>query len=111
MNSWKKEKKVSSFLGLKKNGNWSQSLSSIRPIKATKKIKKSLQYLLLLKKYENQIDYKNIKLLRAFLTKYGKIRSRRKTKVSVQQQKKIAQAIRKSRAYKLIPFTCSVEKK
>ena len=65
--------------------------------------------LLILKKFNNVVDYKNIKLLKAFLTKYGKIRSRRKTRVSIQQQRAVAKAIRKSRAVGLIPFTCDVK--
>jgi len=72
-------------------------------------LKKSLQYLLILKKFNNVIDYKNIKLLKAFLTKYGKIRPRRKTKVSIQKQRAVAKAIRKSRAFGVIPFTCDVK--
>lgn len=65
--------------------------------------------MLVLKKFNNLIDYKNIKLLRAFLTKYGKIRARRKTRISVQKQHAIAKAIRKARALKLIPFTIDVK--
>ena len=86
------------------------SLLSVTSILKTviKKIKKSLQYLLLLKKFKT-IDYKNIKLLKAFLTKYGKIRARRKTRVNIQQQRKVAKAIRKARAVGLIPFVCDVK--
>nr|AIM52766.1 30S ribosomal protein S18 [Ochromonas sp. CCMP1393] len=65
--------------------------------------------MLLLKKFNNVIDYKNVKLLTAFLTKYGKIRPRRKTRITVQQQRSIAKAIRKARAFGLIPFTCDVK--
>lgn len=105
MSYWNKEKKAASFNGSKKRTNWNQSLPSVKTtIKPEKRIKKSLQYLLLLKKFNNLIDYKNIKLLKAFLTKYGKIRSRRKTRISVQKQRSIAKAIRKSRAFGLIPF-------
>lgn len=109
MNYWNKDKKGSN-LSQKKRTNWNQSLKSTsgkssRP----KKIKKSLQYLLILKKFDNVIDYKNIKLLKAFLTKYGKIRPRRKTRISVQKQHAVAKAIRKSRACGLIPFTCDVK--
>ena len=109
MNYWNKDKKSSNF-AQKKRTNWNQSLKptstkSARP----KKIKKSLQYLLILKKFDNVIDYKNIKLLKAFLTKYGKIRPRRKTRISVQKQHAVAKAIRKSRACGLIPFTCDVK--
>lgn len=114
MNYWNKDKKSSNSsqknFSPKKRTSWNQSLKprsgkSARP----KKIKKSLQYLLILKKFKNVIDYKNIKLLRAFLTKYGKIRPRRKTRISVQKQHAVAKAIRKSRACGLIPFTCDVK--
>jgi small subunit ribosomal protein S18 len=48
-------------------------------------------------------------LLEAFLTKYGKIRSRRKTRISIQQQRRVSKAIRRARATGLIPFTCDVK--
>jgi small subunit ribosomal protein S18 len=108
MNYWNQKK--TSQNSDKKRTNWNQSLRSnpnSKPRKP-KKLKKSLQYLFLLKKYHNIVDYKNIKLLKAFLTKYGKIRPRRKTKISLQKQHQIAKAIRKSRALGLIPFICNV---
>jgi ribosomal protein S18 len=110
LNYWNKEKKAGGGTGKKKRINWQQSLNtsptdSNRPLK----IKKSLQYILLLKKFDNVVDYKNVKLLSAFLTKYGKIRARRKTRISVQAQRRIAKAIRKARAYGIIPFTCDVK--
>jgi len=94
----------------KKRINWQQSLrtSETKSTEPTR-IKKSLQYILLLKKFNNVIDYKNVKLLTAFLTKYGKIRPRRKTRVSVQHQRAIAKSIRKARALGVIPFTCDVK--
>jgi small subunit ribosomal protein S18 len=64
---------------------------------------------LLVKKFNNEIDYKNIKLLKAFLNKYGKIRSRRKTRLPVQVQRKISKSIRKARAFGIIPFTYDVK--
>jgi ribosomal protein S18 len=109
MNYWNKDKKTRTIDTGKKRTNWNQSLKSTKIVKSTKKIKKSLQYLLLLKKFNNVIDYKNIKLLKAFLTKYGKIRSRRKTRITVQKQRAIAKAIRKSRSVGLIPFACNVK--
>lgn len=78
---------------------------STKEAKKTKKIKKSLQYILLLKRFHNMINYKNVTLLKVFLTKFGKIRPRRKTRLSIQKQRKISKAIRKARAFKLIPFT------
>jgi ribosomal protein S18 len=111
MNYWNKDKKTTPWNPKKKRNNWNQSLRSTTVTKASKpkKLKKSLQYLLILKKFNNVIDYKNIKLLKAFLTKYGKIRPRRKTKVSIQKQRTVAKAIRKSRAFGVIPFTCDVK--
>lgn len=111
MNYWNKDKKNTALNPQKKRTNWNQSLKSVRSAKTNKpkKIKKSLQYLLVLKKFNNVVDYKNIKLLRAFLTKYGKIRARRKTRISIQKQHAIAKAIRKARALKLIPFTVDVK--
>ena len=109
MNYWNKDKKTNNLNSGKKRTNWNQSLKSTKIVKNPKRIKKSLQYLLLLKKFNNIIDYKNIKLLKAFLTKYGKIRSRRKTRITVQKQRAVAKAIRKSRAVGLIPFACNVK--
>jgi ribosomal protein S18 len=110
MNYSTKEKKSTYSNTKKKRTNWNQSLKSAssKNIKSTK-IKKSLQYVLLLKKFKNVIDFKNIKLLKAFLTKYGKIRARRKTRVHVQKQRLISKAIRKARAFGLIPFTCDLK--
>lgn len=110
MNYWNKDKKNTTWNPKKKRINWNQSLKS-NTTKSTKvtKIKKSLQYILLLKKFNNLIDFKNVKLLKAFLTKYGKIRPRRKTRVSVQHQNAISKAIRKARVYGLIPFTCDLK--
>jgi small subunit ribosomal protein S18 len=109
VNYWNKDKKTGTINTKKKRINWNQTLksSAAKTTKSTK-IKKSLQYILLLKKFNNVIDYKNIKLLKAFLTKYGKIRPRRKTRVTVQHQRLISKSIRKARALGIIPFVCDV---
>jgi ribosomal protein S18 len=109
MSSWNKDKKSLNNITKKKRINWNQSLKSSVNKGKTVKIKKSLQYVLLLKKFKNIIDFKNIKLLKAFLTKYGKIKSRRKTRITVQRQRLISKAIRKARAFGLIPFTCDLK--
>jgi ribosomal protein S18 len=110
MNYWNKDKKPTPYNQKTKRTNWNQSLrSGAQKSTKIKKVKKSLQYLLLLKKFNNEIDYKNVKLLKAFLTKYGKIRSRRKTRISVQKQRRVAKAIRKARAVGIIPFVCDVK--
>jgi|TARA_B110000091_G_scaffold172141_1_gene185312 small subunit ribosomal protein S18 len=109
MSYWNKDKRKT-FGGDKKRNNWNQSLkSSTTKTSRPKRIKKSLQYLLILRKFDNVVDYKNIKLLKAFLTKYGKIRARRKTRISIQQQRTVSKAIRRARAVGLIPFTCDVK--
>lgn len=109
MSYFNKDKKNTAGIR-KKRVNWNQSLkTSLSKTAKGTKIKKSLQYVLLLKKFNNLIDYKNIKLLKAFLTKYGKIRPRRKTRVKVQQQRSVAKAIRKARSFGLIPFTCDLK--
>jgi ribosomal protein S18 len=110
MSYFNRDKKGSNPNYQKRRINWNQSLKTKTTITAKSgKIKKSLQYILLIKKFNNVIDYKNVKLLQAFLTKYGKIRPRRKTRINVQQQRTIAKAIRKARSFGLIPFTCDVK--
>ena len=109
MSYWNKDKKRVGFIS-KRNNNWNQSLKS-KDIntKTKKRVRKSLQYLLVLKKFDNIIDYKNVKLLSAFLNRYGKIKPRRKTKLSIQKQRSVAKAIRKARALKLLPYVCDVK--
>ena len=53
------------------------------------------------------IDYKDVALLRKFISDRGKIRARRVTGVTVQQQRKIAQAIKKAREMALLPYSGS----
>lgn len=56
-----------------------------------------------------KIDYKDIDLLNLFLTEQGKILPRRATGVTVQQQQKLAKAIKRSRILSLLPFVASNE--
>jgi small subunit ribosomal protein S18 len=57
---------------------------------------------------ENQkIDYKDIELLTLFVTEQGKILPRRATGVTVQQQRKLAKAIKRARTLSLFPFIAS----
>ena len=44
-----------------------------------------------------KIDYKNTDLLKLFITEQGKILPRRATGVTVQQQRKLAKAIKRAR--------------
>jgi small subunit ribosomal protein S18 len=50
------------------------------------------------------IDYKDIELLKLFITEQGKILPRRATGVTVQQQRQIAKAIKRARLLSLLPF-------
>ncbi|GAA3740331.1 30S ribosomal protein S18 [Streptomyces tremellae] len=50
------------------------------------------------------IDYKDTDLLRKFISDRGKIRSRRVTKVSAQQQRQLARAIKNAREMALLPY-------
>ena len=53
------------------------------------------------------IDYKDTALLRKFVSDRGKIRSRRVTGVSVQEQRLIAQAVKNAREMALLPYSSS----
>jgi len=59
------------------------------------------------KSIDKKISYKNIKLLKLFLTKQGKILPRHVTGLNIQQQKKIAKAIKRARIISLLPFLSS----
>jgi small subunit ribosomal protein S18 len=50
------------------------------------------------------IDYKDTDLLRKFISDRGKIRSRRVTRVTAQQQRRLAQAIKNAREMALLPY-------
>ncbi len=50
------------------------------------------------------IDYKDVATLRKFISDRGKIRSRRITGVSVQEQRLIAKAIKNAREVALLPY-------
>jgi small subunit ribosomal protein S18 len=52
----------------------------------------------------DRIDYKDTNLLRKFVSDRGKIRSRRVTGVTVQQQRQIAKAIKNAREMALLPY-------
>ncbi len=50
------------------------------------------------------IDYKDVSTLRRFISERGKIRSRRITGVSVQEQRLLAKAIKNAREMALLPY-------
>ena len=51
------------------------------------------------------IDYKDVATLRKFISDRGKIRARRITGVSVQEQRLIARAIKNAREMALLPYS------
>ena len=51
-----------------------------------------------------KIDYKDIDLLTLFVTEQGKILPRRATGVTIQQQRKLAKAIKRARFLSLFTF-------
>ena len=53
----------------------------------------------------DNIDYKDTALLRKFISDRGKIRARRVTGVSTQQQRQIAKAVKNAREMALLPYT------
>lgn len=50
------------------------------------------------------IDYKNVELLKKYITKFGKITPRYYSGVSLKNQKKLANEIKKARVMALLPF-------
>ena len=53
------------------------------------------------------IDYKDVATLRKFISERGKIRARRVTGASVQDQRKIAKAVKNAREMALLPYSSS----
>lgn len=51
------------------------------------------------------IDYKQVDLLRRFVTEDGKIRPRRQTGTCAKHQRALARAIKRARHLALLPFT------
>jgi small subunit ribosomal protein S18 len=52
-----------------------------------------------------KIDYKDVDLLKRFLTPEGKIRPRRQTGVTARNQRKLARAIKRARHLALLSYT------
>ena len=51
-----------------------------------------------------RVDYKDVQTLRKFISERGKIRARRVTGLSVQDQRKVATAIKNARKVALLPY-------
>ncbi len=72
-----------------------------RPMTDTRK-KKRIVYRF---KEEDVVDYKDVALLRKFMSDRGKIRSRRVTGLSAKRQREVAMAIKNAREMALLPYT------
>jgi len=60
---------------------------------------------------ENElVDYKDIALLRKFMSDRGKIRSRRVTGLSEKRQREVATAIKNAREMALLPYLATRQK-
>jgi small subunit ribosomal protein S18 len=55
----------------------------------------------------SEVDWKNVDLLRKFISDRGKIRARRVTGLTPQQQKQVAVAIKNAREMALLPYPAS----
>ena len=55
-------------------------------------------------KPEDPIDYKDVELLRKFITERGKILPRRITGLTAKQQRDLTKAIKRARLVALLPF-------
>ncbi|MEU7785397.1 30S ribosomal protein S18 [Amycolatopsis sp. NPDC049159] len=53
------------------------------------------------------VDWKDVELLRKFISDRGKIRARRVTGLTPQQQKQVATAIKNAREMALLPYPAS----
>nr|YP_009138850.1 ribosomal protein S18 [Lathyrus pubescens]AIK21217.1 ribosomal protein S18 [Lathyrus pubescens] len=71
------------------------------------KSKKSIRRRSPLIKSGDRIDYKNLSLLLKFVTRQGKIVSRRVNKLTLKQQRLITIAIKQARILSLLPFVNS----
>ncbi|KAH7287066.1 hypothetical protein KP509_32G035900 [Ceratopteris richardii] len=54
---------------------------------------------------DETIDYKNISLLRRFVSEQGKILSRRMNRLTSKQQRLVATAVKRARILALLPFS------
>ncbi len=57
------------------------------------------------------IGYRNIKLLKSFLTEYKKIKSRRLTKLTLKQQRQLSKSVKRARMLKLFDLRKTLKPK
>lgn len=57
----------------------------------------------------DSVDYKNVELLRRFISDRGKIRPRRQTGACAKHQRRVAAAIKRARHIALLPFVAELK--
>lgn len=70
------------------------------PTRAAKGTKRAL-----LAPHVAHVDYKDVALLRTFISDRGKIRSRRITRLTPKQQRMVTRAIKNAREMALLPYS------
>lgn len=78
----------------------------MKPKDTTKKTKKKVS--ILVAERVDYIDYKDVNLLRRFMSDRAKIRARRVTANDTQQQREVATAIKNARFMALLPYASRV---
>jgi small subunit ribosomal protein S18 len=56
------------------------------------------------------VDYKDVALLRTFISDRGKIRSRRLTGLTPQQQRSVSRAVKNAREMALLPYVSNTQR-
>ena len=74
-----------------------------KPRESNRKIKKKVS--VLVQERVDYVDWKDVNLLRRFMSDRAKIRARRVTGNDTQQQRAVAMAIKKAREMALIPYS------
>ncbi len=67
-------------------------------------LKQRKRYCFFCKENIDDIDYKNVKVLRKFVSDKGKIRPKRSSGNCVQHQRKVAIAVKRAREIALLPY-------
>jgi len=79
---------------------------STKPRESTRRVKKKVS--ILVQESVDYIDWKDVNLLRRFMSDRAKVRARRVTGNNTQQQRQVAAAIKVAREMALLPYTSRV---
>ena len=78
-------------------------MSSRRPARTAQAVKRPKKPLL--DADATEVDYKDVALLRTFISDRGKVRSRRVTGITPRQQRMVTRAVKNAREMALLPYT------